>query len=166
MIGLLFDGLGVMMLYLYWLLAFLVGAGAAIQAAINARLATGLGAQPLVAAFVSFLVGTVFLAILVVWQGNMSLAIQGVPHQPWWRWVGGLIGAAFVFATVLLAPKIGLVNMVFLIILGQLCASLAIDAFGLFEMPVRAIAWQKYIGLAVMFCGLLLFMFGDKIKNL
>lgn len=151
------------MQYIYWLMAFAVGAGAAIQAAINARLAFGLGEQPVVAAFLSFLVGTLCLGVVMLHQANLGLAVSGLPSQPWWRWIGGAIGAAFVFSTVLLAPKIGLVNMVFLIIIGQLAAGMAIDAFGLIQMPVRPLTWHKYLGLGVMLMGLMVFMFGDKL---
>lgn len=151
------------MQYIYWLMAFAVGAGAAIQAAINARLAHGLGEQPVVAAFLSFLVGTLCLGAMMLYQSNLGVAASNVFVQPWWRWLGGMIGAAFVFSTVLLAPKIGLVNMVFLIILGQLAAGMAIDAFGLIQMPVRPLTWHKYLGLGVMLVGLMVFMFGDKL---
>ena len=96
-------------------------------------------------------------------QANLGLAMEGLPSQPWWRWIGGAIGAAFVFSTVLLAPKIGLVNMVFLIIIGQLAAGMAIDAFGLIQMSVRPLTWHKYLGLGVMLVGLMVFMFGDKL---
>ncbi|WP_049237872.1 DMT family transporter [Moraxella canis] len=154
------------MQYFYWLLAFFVGAGAAIQAAINSRLAAGLGDQPIIAAFISFLIGTIFLGVIMISQSNLTLAWAGLPEQPWWRWLGGLIGAAFVFSTVLLAPKIGLVNMVFLIILGQLSAGMAIDAYGLIQMPTRPLSWQKYIGILVMLLGLLIFMFGDKLSSM
>lgn len=154
------------MQYFYWLMAFAVGAGAAIQAAINARLAHGLGEQPVVAAFLSFLVGTLCLGAVMLHQSNINLAMAQLPAQPWWRWLGGMIGAAFVFSTVLLAPKIGLLNMVFLVILGQLTAGMAIDAFGLLQMPVQPLTWQKYAGLGVMLIGLMIFMFGDKLPSM
>ena len=64
------------MQYIYWLMAFAVGAGAAIQAAINARLAHGLGEQPVVAAFLSFLVGTLCLGVVMLHQANLGLAMD------------------------------------------------------------------------------------------
>ncbi len=94
--------------------------------------------------------------------GDGGLAITALVAMDW-RWIGGAIGAAFVFSTVLLAPKIGLVNMVFLVIIGQLAAGMAIDAFGLIQMPVRPLTWHKYLGLGVMLVGLMVFMFGDKL---
>ncbi len=153
------------MQYFYWLMAFAIGVGVATQAAINARLAFGLGGQPLAAAFFSFAIGTLCLAVVMLFSSNFGTIGGAIGAQPWWRWIGGAIGAVFVFSTAFLAPKIGLVNMAFLIILGQLIAGMVIDGFGLIQMPVRTLAWHKYLGLAVMMAGLVLFMFGDKLKT-
>lgn len=147
----------------YFLMAFGIGMGIAVQAAINSRLAIGLGSQPLAAAFLSFAIGTLCLGLVMLWQGDWQSVSDNIADQPWWRWVGGAIGAVFVFITAFLAPKIGLVNMAFLIILGQLIAGMVIDHFGLIEMPVRSIGVHKYIGLGVMLIGLTFFMFGDKV---
>lgn len=147
----------------YFLMAFGIGMGIAVQAAINSSLAIGLGGRPLAAAFFSFAIGTLCLGLVMMWQGDWQSILDNVTDQPWWRWVGGAIGAVFVFITAFLAPKIGLVNMVFLIILGQLIAGMVIDHFGLIEMPVRSLGLHKYIGLGVMLIGLTFFMFGDKV---
>ncbi|OOR90926.1 hypothetical protein B0181_04155 [Moraxella caviae] len=147
----------------YYIFAFAIGLGIAVQAAINSRLAAGLGAQPLAAAFFSFAIGTLVLGVAVLWQSDLSAISQNIGSQAWWRWLGGAIGAVFVFATAFLAPKIGLVNMAFLIIVGQLIAGMVIDGFGLIQMPVRTLSWQKYAGLLVMLAGLVLFMFGDRL---
>ena len=147
----------------YFIMAFLIGVGVAVQASINARLAFGLGEQPLVAAFFSFAIGTLCLGVVMLWQSDLTAATDNISNQPWWRWVGGAIGAVFVFSGTFLAPKIGLLNMVFLIILGQLMAGMLIDYFGLIQMPVRTLGIHKYIGLSVMIVGLVFFMFGDKL---
>lgn len=147
----------------YFLMAFGIGMGIAVQAAINSSLAIGLGSRPLAAAFFSFAIGMLCLGLVMMWQGDWQGVLDNITDQPWWRWVGGAIGAVFVFITAFLAPKIGLVNMAFLIILGQLIAGMVIDHFGLIEMPVRSLGLHKYIGLGVMLIGLTFFMFGDKV---
>lgn len=147
----------------YFIMAFLIGVGVAVQAGINARLAFGLGGQPLAAAFFSFAIGTLCLGAVMLWQSDLTAVGQNITTQPWWRWIGGAIGAVFVFSTAFLAPKIGLLNMAFLIILGQLIAGMLIDYFGLIQMPVRTLGIHKYIGLGVMIAGLVFFMFGDKL---
>lgn len=150
----------------YLFMAFLIGVGVAAQSAINAGLAAGMGGQPLVAAFISFAVGTVCLGVLAVWQSDLGVIGQNAASQPWWRWLGGLIGAVFVFSTAFLAPRIGLLNLAFLLIVGQLAAGMLIDAFGLIGMPVRALGLHRFIGLAVMVAGLVVFIFGDRLGRL
>ena len=149
----------------YFIMAFAAGAGIAVQAAVNSRLAAGIGGQPLVAAFISFAVGTLCLGIFALAQGNWSAFWSGATQMSLWKWLGGAIGAVFVFTTIFLAPKIGLINMAFLLILGQLCASLLIDNFGLIQMPIREIFWWKYLGLGIMIVGLVVFMFGERLAK-
>lgn len=150
----------------YFLLAFLAGLGLAIQAAINSRLGMSLGnemgGQPIMAALISFAVGTVCLFIVAMMIGDWQAVANNVGQQPWWRWLGGIIGATFVFLSVFLAPKIGITNTMFLFILGQLTMGMLIDSFGLLQMPVRPVYWWKFGGLGIMFTGLLLFIFGEK----
>ncbi|WP_300646868.1 DMT family transporter, partial [Paenalcaligenes sp.] len=67
-----------------------------------------------------------------------------------------------VFSSVFLAPKLGVANMLFFMILGQLVFGLIIDSFGLFHMPVRVINWQKIVGVGLILSGLLIFFFAKK----
>ena len=76
------------------LLVFIAGAMVAIQAPTNAILAKA-GGSPILAALISFTVGTV--ALLMVWVATPnrpgSSAFAGLP---WYAWIGGLYGATFV----------------------------------------------------------------------
>lgn len=110
-------------------LALAIGALLPLQALINARL----GAQtqgPLYAAFVSFLVGTCLLGVLLLATRTPLLPAQPLSALPPWIWLGGLIGAVFVFAATLLVPKLGAGAMICLVVLGQVVSSLALDHFG------------------------------------
>lgn len=148
---------------LYLLMALAGGAGLSIQAAVNSRLSAGIGGQPLVASFFSFAIGALCLGAVAVWQADWQNIAASADQQPWWRWLGGAIGAAFVFTTVFLVPKIGITNAMFLFIIGQLTAGMLIDGFGLLQMAQRPVYWWKFAGLAVMLVGLVFFMFGDKL---
>ncbi|MDO5059393.1 MAG: DMT family transporter [Neisseria sp.] len=147
---------------LFILMALAAGAAVATQAAINNRLAHGLLMQPLVAATVSFAVGTVVLIGLCLWKADLSGAWQQLPQQPWWRYLGGVLGVGFVFTTIYLAPKLGITQMLFFVIIGQLCTAALIDHFGLIGMSVRPVQIWQIIGLAVIACGLALFFFGKR----
>ena len=101
---------------LYLAIALACGAGLAAQVAINSRLSEGLGAQPVVASMFSFAVGTLCLMVVAYFWGDWQTVASQVDKQPWWRWIGGAIGAVFVTASVFLSPKIGVSNTVFLFI--------------------------------------------------
>ncbi|GAA5090182.1 DMT family transporter [Paenalcaligenes hermetiae] len=146
----------------YLIMAFSAGAGMAMQAAVNSQLGKALFAQPLYAAFWSFASGTVLLFFLALAKGQLFQALGQIPAQPWWQLIGGLLGAGLVFSSVFLAPKLGVANMLFFMILGQLVFGLIIDSFGLFHMPVRVINWQKIVGVGLILSGLLIFFFAKK----
>ncbi|CAG9296431.1 DMT family transporter [Celerinatantimonas diazotrophica] len=147
----------------YFIMALTSGFGLAIQAAVNSRLSSGVHNQPLMAAFISFAVGTLCLGLIAIFQVHWSGVGSALTQQPWWRWIGGFLGASAVFTTIFLAPRIGITNTMFLFILGQLIAGMLVDSFGWIQMPVRAVYWYKYAGLGIMFVGLVFFMFGDRL---
>lgn len=134
----------------------------AMQAAINSQLGKALMGQSLYAALWSFATGTVFLLILGLSKGQLGQALAQIPHQPWWQLIGGLLGSGLVLTSIVLAPKIGVANMLFFMILGQIIFGLVIDGFGLFHMPVRPINWSKVLGVALMIVGLVIFVFSKR----
>ena len=150
------------MAWFYLVIALTAGAGLSVQAAVNSRLAAGVGGQPLIAAMISFAVGTVCLLVLALLQSNWQTVGAGIGQQPWWRWVGGLMGAFMVCATIVLAPKLGVANMLLFIIIGELLSGMVIDHFGLLGMPVKPVDVSKLIGIGLMVLGLAVFMFGSR----
>jgi transporter family-2 protein len=147
-------------------IAFIAGAAISVQAAVNSQLAGGLGGSTAVAALVSFAVGTVALATIALSSGGLPAVIASLPAQPWWRFSGGLLGAAAIFSTVLLAPRIGLANMLTLVIAGQLLSSMLIDHFGLVGMVVRPASVFKLSGALIVMAGVLLTLWGDVIGEI
>ncbi len=146
-----------------YLMAFCVGIAISVQAAVNSQLASGLGANSVLAALVSFTIGTVVLAFVAIARGGLGESLGALPGLPWWKFAGGFLGAAFVFGTVFLAPRIGLLNLVVLVIAGQLLMSMAIDNFGLVRMPTREVSPLRMAGALVMVLGVALTLFGDRI---
>lgn len=143
---------------LLFLLALVAGALMPIQAGINARLGTvANGVLP--AAFISFLVGTVALGAVLLATG------QGIPWNkawaasPWWYWIGGTLGAFFVAATVVLAPRIGAGAMVAFTLTGQLAASMLLDHFGLLGFPHIAFDGKRLLGVGLLAVGVYLIRF-------
>jgi len=149
----------------YILIAFSVGVALSVQAAVNGQLAVAMGGNTLAAAFYSFLTGTIVLTIIAVLNGNLMIALSVLPKQSWEYLIGGLLGAAAISGTILLAPRIGLANLLALVIAGQLLASLVIDHFGILGVAVRPVSVIKAIGALVMISGVLLTLFGDRILD-
>lgn len=138
-------------------MAFSAGMAMAMQAAINSQLGKSLLNQPLNAALWSFASGTVLLLVLSLLKGNWWAAMSQIPAQPWWQLIGGMLGVGMVYSSIFLAPRLGVANMLFLIIAGQIIFGLVIDHFGLFNMPVREVSINKLIGLFIMISGLVMF---------
>ncbi|KVN53108.1 DMT family transporter [Burkholderia anthina] len=144
-------------------IAFLAGVAISVQAAVNSRLAEGIGGNTIAAALTSFFVGTVLLAVIGVAKGGLQSSLSALSSQPWWRFGGGFLGAAAIFSTVLLAPRIGLANLLALVIAGQLLASLIIDNYGLIGVVIREATAVRIVGATVMLLGVVLTLFGDRL---
>ncbi len=109
--------------------AVLVGALLPLQALINARLGA-LTHGALYASFVSFLVGTCLLGVVLLATRTPLLPAQPLASLPAWIWLGGAIGACLVLVATLLVPRLGAAALICLIVLGQLLGSLLLDHFG------------------------------------
>jgi transporter family-2 protein len=139
--------------WLWQLFGVVVGGMLAIQAALNGRLG-GLLHAPIHAALISFLIGTLMLFIVALCQGTLK-NIRLVTRQktPWWVWIGGFFGAAYIFLNSYLVPEIGTGTVVVLVLLGQIISSLNIDQFGLLGSMKSSITVAKVVGLVVMIVG-------------
>ncbi|WP_306591226.1 DMT family transporter [Geothrix sp. 21YS21S-4] len=150
------------MLLMFILMAFAIGLVIPLQSAINGALRITLSSGSVLAALVSFAVGTVVLGLASWLTGQPFATLGGLSRIPLWQWVGGALGAFFVFGSTLLAPRIGMAAMISLIVAGQVCSSLAFDHFGWVGLPVRGISGVRIAGAALILAGVLLVNFGDR----
>jgi bacterial/archaeal transporter family-2 protein len=139
----------------FLLLALLIGVVLPLQAGVNAQLRVGLG-HPLLAAATSFAVGTVALIVCAAAVRAPIPGAAALARLPWWYWTGGLLGAVYVLAAVVLAPRLGAANLVAAVVAGQLVASLVLDHFGLVGYPRFPITLARVAGVALLLAGLLL----------
>ena len=146
------------MQYLLLALALTAGMFMPIQAGINSKLA-GLVDGAIPAAFVSFLVGTLSLAAILAVMGQGVPFATALKTSPWWYWIGGTMGAFFVTATVILAPRIGGGAMIALTLAGQVAASMALDHFGLLGFPHIAFDGKRLAGSILLLAGVYLIRF-------
>jgi raw score 10.40 len=158
--------LGVSMFFVYLIIALVAGVALATQSAINTQLAKAMSGEAVIATFISFAVGTIVLFFIAWVKTDLWGNLSAIPSQPWWKLIGGVLGAIVVFTTVLLAPKLGITAMLFFIIVGQLITATTIDHFGLIGMPIREVNITKFIGLIIVAFGLVFYFFGDKLVEL
>ena len=136
------------------LLALFAGILIAVQAPTNAILAKASG-SPVVAAFISFFVGTVALGALAAATSGRVFAPE-LRDVPWYAWVGGLYGAVFVAVAAFAAPRIGVGVLLTAAIGGQLLAALILDHYGFFGLPRQPVNLTRIAGVALVLAGAVL----------
>ena len=134
----------------YALIMLAAGIGIPILAALNAALGQRIG-SPAVAAFCLFLVALSATAAVVALTGGG--AFRALSAQPKHLFLGGLLVAFYVLSITWIAPRFGVGNAVFFVLLGQLAAAAAIDHFGLFGAKVMPLSPTRAAGIALMAAG-------------
>jgi len=142
----------------YILMALVAGACLPTQAGINAQLNIWTR-SPVLAAAISFAVGTITLGLYALLTRVPAPAAEDLSRLPWWVWTGGVLGAFFVVSTVVLAPRMGAAAMVAVIIAGQMITSLVLDHCGLLGYQTQPINVWRVLGIGLIVCGVLLLRF-------
>lgn len=137
--------------FLILFLAFAGGAGLALQAPTNALLGRAAG-SPVNAAFVSFLVGSIALAVFCA-AARARPDAAAIRALPWYAWVGGVYGAFFVAVAAFGAPRIGMGPLLTAAVGGQLLAALALDHFGVLGLERHPINLTRGAGILLVLVG-------------
>ena len=130
-------------------LMFATGVGIPVMAALNGRLGVQLG-SPWAAAFLLFALGAVISGVV--------MTVVGMPQHGWFvasplYYAGAVLVAFYVLSITYSAPRIGVANAVFFVLVGQIVAAGLIDQFGLFGAMRSPLTWQRYLGIALMLAG-------------
>lgn len=139
---------------LYMLLATLVGSGLALQAAVNTQLRAATGSA-LWAAILSAALTVILLAGAQVFVRD-PFVWPDMARYPWWIWIGGFMGAFYVFAIASFTRHLGVALMFGAIVAGQLLAGLLIDHFALFGTTAQRLTPSRALGAALLLAGLAL----------
>ena len=133
-----------------------VAAGAAVgaQAPVNAVLGRSVGTVQ--AAAVSFAVGLAILCGIVAFSSGGFGGLRAVGDVPWWGFLGGAAGAAIVSVSIVGVRSLGASGVTAAVVAGQLSASVAIDALGLFGVERQPVTVQRLCGVALLALGVLL----------
>ncbi|MEQ5870058.1 DMT family transporter [Sagittula sp. NFXS13] len=134
----------------YALTMLLAGIGIPTLAALNAALGQHLG-NPIAAAVVLFCVALVLS--LIVWAVTGAGSMGAVLSAPRHLLGGGAFVAFYVLTVTFIAPRFGVGNAVFFVLIGQLISAAAIDHFGLFGARLSPLTFTRATGITVMAVG-------------
>jgi transporter family-2 protein len=127
-----------------------VGGLIALQAPINAGLGKATGS--FAAAFISFLVGTVVLAAILVLSGKTGGLADATDVQ-WYYLIGGLLGAAYVFTALSLVGTIGAGGVAAATVTGQLTLSVVLDRLGILGLEEVPLSPERLVGVGLLLAG-------------
>ncbi len=139
---------------LYALTMLIAGIGIPVLAALNAALGTRLG-SPVAAATILFVVA-LSATVLVLVTLDRPAALSGFQDAPKHLFLAGILVAFYVLSITFVAPRFGVGNAVFFVLLGQLISAAAIDHFGLFGAQVSPLSLTRAGGIALMASGVFL----------
>jgi bacterial/archaeal transporter family-2 protein len=132
-------------------LTAIAGGLVALQAPINSTLGKQVGTFQ--AAFVSFTIGTLFLALIASLAKGGLGQVGEVRHLSWYYLTGGLLGAAYVTTVLVTVRSLGAGGAVAATIAGQLTMSVAIDHFGWLGVNRDPVTTLKLVGVALLAVG-------------
>jgi bacterial/archaeal transporter family-2 protein len=132
------------------LIMALVGGCIALQAPINAGLGRSTG--NFAAATVSFAVGTVLLAAIVVASGKAG-GLSNAAHVQWYYLLGGALGAAYVFSALVLISEIGAGAVAAATVTGQLTTSVLLDRIGFLGLEQESLSASRVAGVLLLLAG-------------
>ena len=138
--------------------AFGIFAGmlSATQIAVNGYLGKVVG-SPIKASAISFTVGIIFLAIICIvlhFKNGKSESFKNESAKnPWWMWIGGILGGLYILANVYLSRIVGTGMTVIILLIGSTTGGILVDHFGIFESPKKPINAQKILGVLIMILG-------------
>ena len=140
------------------IIGILVGASVPVQTGINNQLKKYLNST-VIATAVSFTIGTIFLFIAYfLTSQSLKINVNSLNNQPWWIYLGGILGIFYPFGTIILFPHLGSTQTVILPIFGQILMGLLTDNFGWFGLPIHSFTFIRFIGVILIIIGLILFI--------
>lgn len=128
------------------------GVGIPVLAALNAALGARLGSVTGAAAVLFCVALAAALAAFSLGGGSL----RGLGTAPRHLLLGGLLVAFYVLSVTAIAPRFGVGNAVFFVLLGQLASAAVIDHFGLFGARLAPMSPVRALGLVVMGAGVFL----------
>jgi transporter family-2 protein len=133
------------------LLTAFTGGLVGLQAPINSTLGKAIGTWQ--AAFMSFTIGTVALALIAALATGGLGKIADVRHVSWIYLTGGLLGAAYITSVLVTVRSLGAGGVVAASIAGQLAVSVVVDQLGILGVARQPITAARIAGIALLAAG-------------
>ncbi|MGI9097521.1 MAG: DMT family transporter [Solirubrobacteraceae bacterium] len=123
----------------------------ALQAPINSMLGRAVGTWQ--AAFFSFAIGTVALALIAALTKGGLGQLGEVRGLAWYYLTGGLLGAAYITSVLVTVRSLGAGGVVAATIAGQLAVSVVVDQLGILGVAKQPITAARIAGIALLAAG-------------
>ncbi|SER04107.1 transporter family-2 protein [Neolewinella agarilytica] len=140
---------------LFFLLAIFAGVMLPIQAGLNSEIGKAVK-SPVYGTLISFLVGTLGLLLYMVLTRANWADIKGGFQLPWFYWIGGLLGAVYVAAIIILTPRLGVALTFGITVAAQMIFGVLMDHYGWLGVPEHPINWMRVIGVTMIIGGVAL----------
>lgn len=133
--------------------SIIAGTAMSIQGVMNTRLSDKIGLYE----SNTIVQGTAFilsvLALVLLGKGNM----REIAHVNKFYLLGGVLGLIITITVMLGIKSLSPTVSISIILISQLLVAAIIDAFGLMDSEQIAFGWNKFVGMALMIGGVLLF---------
>lgn len=133
--------------------SIIAGAAMSVQGVMNTRLSDGIGTLEANALVQGTAFALSLIALSFYRHGNFA-QLGGVNKL---YWFGGVLGIVITVTVMLGIKALGPATAISIILISQLLVAAAIDALGLMGSEKVCFDAPKYIGLALMIAGLVLF---------
>ncbi len=137
-----------------YVLMFVAGLGIPVMAAMNANLGVRL-ASPVMAVFILATLAAILSGATIIFGAQQPvISAFGTVPKPYYA--GGLLFLFYILSITYAAPRIGLGNAVFFVLLGQLFAAAIIDQLALFGAVQVKLTSMRVLGILLMIFGVYL----------
>ena len=135
------------------IMSIVAGAAMSVQGVFNTRLSDKIGTYEANAVVQGIAFVSGLIIALIFRNGN----IKEISNVNKLYLSGGILGIVITITVMLAIKNLNPTYAISIILIAQLLVAAIIDAFGLFESEKLVFGWQKYIGLALMISGVILF---------
>lgn len=139
---------------IWMFIALISGALLPIQAGLNSKLGKATG-SPIYAAAISFLTGTIALFLYIAITGQ-TINWQQLRNIPIAYWLGGLLGAFYVSATIYAFPKIGPALTFGLVVASQMIISVIMDHYNILVAQPHPVNIWRIFGIVMIIAGVII----------